>query len=243
MVTVGELKKRVSQAFSEEQAEVLFELVELIAELVKAKDFAELKQVVKELAEAQKETQKEVTKLDRALQELAEAQKETHKEVTRLNRALQKLAEAQKRTEEELHELIREHKETRKQLGGLSITVGYTLENEAFKALPTLLQKDFGLVVREKLKRKYVSLEDGRYIEVNILGEATRNGIKVVIVGEGKAQLSKNDVNDFIRKKLSKLKGLFPEIFPVMVTHMTSSPDVEEYVREKGIALYYSYDF
>jgi hypothetical protein len=50
-------------------------------------------------------------------------------------------------------------------------------------------------------------------------------------------------VDDFIRKKLRRLEGVFPEVFPVLVTYMVTEPDVEDYVREKGIALYYSYDF
>jgi hypothetical protein len=46
-----------------------------------------------------------------------------------------------------------------------------------------------------------------------------------------------------VRKKLKKLKGLFEEVFPVLVTHMTSSHDVEEYALRKGIKVYYSYEF
>ena len=62
-------------------------------------------------------------------------------------------------------------------------------------------------------------------------------------MGETKSQLSKNDVDSFVRRKMNRLEGVFEEMFPVLVTHMTSSYDVEEYAKEKGIALYYSYDF
>ena len=65
----------------------------------------------------------------------------------------------------------------------------------------------------------------------------------MVIVGESKSQLSKNGVNEFIRKKLKRLEGVFEEIFPVLITYMISGPDVERYVKDKGIALYYSYHF
>ncbi|MEW6620127.1 MAG: hypothetical protein AB1422_12470 [bacterium] len=50
-------------------------------------------------------------------------------------------------------------------------------------------------------------------------------------------------VDEFIKKKLKRLKGVGKEIFPILVTHMISEPDAEEYVKEKGITLYYSYDF
>ncbi len=160
-----------------------------------------------------------------------------------LKAIVKELAEAQTRTEEALQKLTEEQGEARKQLGGISMTIGYTLENEAFKALPGLLQRDFGIIVRGKPKRKYVTDNKGKSIEVNIIGEATKEGKEIVIVGETKSQLSKNDVDSFVRRKLNRLEGVFEEMFPVLVTHMTSSYDVEEYAKEKGIALYYSYDF
>ena len=160
-----------------------------------------------------------------------------------LKAIVKELAEAQTRTVEALQKLTQEQGEARKQLGGISMTIGYTLENEAFKALPGLLQRDFGIIVRGKPKRKYVTDNKGKSIEVNIIGEATKEGKEIVIVGETKSQLSKNDVDSFVRRKLNRLEGVFEEMFPVLVTHMTSSYDVEEYAKEKGIALYYSYDF
>ncbi|CEP66939.1 Uncharacterized [Moorella glycerini] len=70
-------------------------------------DFDDLKDVVKELAEAQKRTEYK-------LEELAEAQKRTEAR-------LEELAEAQKRTEAELQQLAR-------QVGSLSATMGFGLE-------------------------------------------------------------------------------------------------------------------
>jgi len=238
------------------------ELKEIVRDLgIKMGELAEAQrrteQRVEELAEAQKETQKEIGRLDRALQELAEAQrrteqrveelaeaqKETQKEIGRLDRALQELAEAQRRTEEALQKLTSEHAETRRQLGGLTVTVGYRLEDEAFKALPLLLKRDYGLIVKDRLRRKFVKDNQGIDIEVNIIGEAERNGEVLTIIGESKSQLSKRDIDNFIRKKLKRLEGVFNKIFPVLVTYMVTEPDVEDYTKEKGIALYYSYDF
>jgi hypothetical protein len=152
------------------------------------------------------------------------------------------LAEAQKRTEIELRELVGEHRKTRTQLGGLSMTIGYTLEDKAFKALPALLKKDYGLIVKEKLKRKFVTDNKGQPVEVTIIGQADQNGQTSVIVGEAKSQLSKNDIDAFMRKKLNRLKGIYDRIFPILITYMISEPDVEEYAKGKGIILYYSYD-
>jgi len=267
-----DIHSKLLTAFPPEQAEVLAQVIhEAYTDLVKTSDFNELKEIVRdlslkmgelaeaqkrteqrleELAEAQKRTEQRVEELAEAqkkteqrVEELAEAQRETQKDVGRLDRALQELAEAQRRTEEALQTLASEHAETRRQLGGLTATVGYRLEDEAFKALPLLLERDYGLVVKDRLKRKFVRDNHGIDIEVNIIGEAERNGEILTIIGESKSQLSKRDIDNFIRKKLKRLEGVFTNIFPVLVTYMVTEPDVEDYAKEKGIALYYSYDF
>jgi hypothetical protein len=215
MLDLIELNKRFDRAFDKKQAKVLAEVfVGAYSDLVKAGDFNELKAIVKDLAEAQKRTELKV----------------------------EELAEAQKRTEIELRELVGEHRKTRTRLGGLSMTMGYTLEDKAFKALPALLKKDYGLIVKEKLKRKFITDNKGQPVEVNIIGQADQNGQTSVIVGEAKSQLSKNDIDAFMRKKLNRLKGIYDRIFPILITYMISEPDVEEYAKGKGIILYYSYD-
>ena len=221
---------------------VLFAILEEIErqreETVTKKEFNELKEIVRELAEAQKRTEQRV-------EELAQAQKQTEIRLTRVEKAIEELAQAQKRTEQELQKLIKEHAKTREQVGGLSITVGYILENEAMKALPTLLLKEFGLKVEDRLIRKFVKDKKGRPIEVNIIGKAIRDGKKVIIIGEAKTQLSKNKVSEFLRKKIRPLEGVFKEeFFPILVTHMITQPDVEEYAYKNGIKrVYYSYEF
>ena len=130
------------------------------------------------------------------------------------------LAEAQKRTENELYILVKEHQVTRKQLGGLSSAIGYGLEDKAYAVLPEMLKRDFGITVQEKLKRKYVKDTKGEYIEVNIVGVAEKDGKEMTIVGECKSQLSRKDIDEFIRKKLKRLDGEFKEIFPLVVTYM-----------------------
>jgi hypothetical protein len=66
-----------------------------------------------------------------------------------------------------------------------------------------------------------------------------------MIIGESKAQLSKNKIEEFLRKKLNRLEGVFQgELFPIIVTHMISQPDVEEFALTQGIKrVYYSYEF
>ncbi len=265
MDTATAIRNKLEFVFDREQAEILSEVItDAYNELVKTSDFNELKAIVKDLAEAQKRTEIKVEELAEAqkrteikVEELAEAQKRTEIKVGNLTDRVEELAEAQKRTEikveelaeaqirteEELHTLIQDHKETRRQLGGLAATVGYTLEDRAYPVLPALLKRDFGIVVKERLKRGYVTDNRGKDSEINVLGKAERNGSQIVIIGESKSQLSKKNVDEFIRRKLKRLTGVFTEeIFPLLITYMISSPDVEEYAKKQGIALYYSYD-
>jgi hypothetical protein len=206
---------------------------------------------MKEFMEFAERTEENFQKVWKSIDSLAEAQERTEERLGTLAEAQERteerlgtLAEAQKRTEEELGQLVLEHRETRRQLGGLTQTVGYTLENESYKFLPRLLAKDHGIALKEKLRRGYLQYAEGRDIEVNILGKGELGGKEILILGECKSQLSKNDVDTFIRKKLERVKEVAgAEIFPVLVTHMISQRDVEAYARRKGIPLYYSYDF
>jgi hypothetical protein len=229
-----EIQQSIARIFEQQN---LRELVE--AQKTSAQQLTRLEIAITELAEAQKRTEQGIT-------ELVDAQKHTEQRLdhvedrlTRIEKTFAELVEVQKRNEEELSKLIKTNKDTRKQLAGL----GYSLEDKAFPALPHLLQRDFGMIVQGRLKRTYVKDKFGMDIEVNIVGKAVKEGKEVIVIGESKSQLSKNDVEAFIRKKLHRLQGVFPEIFPLLVTYMISSPDVEDFVKGQGIALYYSYDF
>lgn len=106
----------------------------------------------------------------------------------------------------------------RRQLGGLSQTVGYTLENEAMKRLPDLLQ-EAGIRVEGRLKRGYVRDSEGGFIEVSIFGTGYRDGEQVTLVGESKTQLSRNDIDRSLRRTVDPLQGAYPNIIPFLVTH------------------------
>jgi len=144
---------------------VILKLIKYWGEIVRREDFLELNEEVKkfaktvtELAEAQKSAEERLTKLEKVVTELAEAQKSAEERLTKLEKVVAELAEAQKRTEERLEKLIDEHRKTREQLGGLAHSIGYFIENEAYKYLPTLLQRDFNIKIRRKTnKRLYKS--------------------------------------------------------------------------------------
>ncbi len=249
---------------------VLFAILEEIErqreETVTKSEFNELRKIVgelalaqrqtakelKELAEAQKQSEIRLSKLETVVGELAEAQKQSEIKLTELAEAqkqseirLSRLEVAVNRLADTLQDLVKEHSKTRAQLNGLSTTVGFVLENEAYKFLPALLKQEFGLEVQGKLMRKFVTDKKGEQIEVNIIGEAVRNGNHFVIIGESKSQLSKNKIAEFFNKKLKRLEGVFAgELFPILITHMISQPDVADFALQQGVKrVYYSYEF
>ena len=194
----------------------------------------------KEFLEFAQRTEENFARVWQVIGELAQAQKRTEERLTRLEAVVGELAQAQKRTEEKLEKLIGEHKKTREQLGGLSHTVGYFLEDRSYRFLPLLLKRDHGLEVAEKLKRDYVTVK-GRDIEVNIIGKARSRDREVWVLGECKTQLKKAHVDGLLRM-VDKLEGaLSGKKFPVLVTYQ-ASPPVREYAGQKGVALYLSYE-
>ena len=241
--TVTELVQ-VTQHHSKEIAE-LREMTQkntqAIAELVQvtqqhSKEIAELRQTVAELVQMTRQNTEAIAELRQTTQQHSE-------EISDLRRTVQELVEVQKQTQEDIRRLTWGLDDLRKQVGGLSMTVGYTLENAAYRALPHLLNRDYGLQIDGDLTRRFVEDNQGEHIEVNIFGQARRNGEVLTIVGESKAQLSKNDVDSFLRRKIQRLQGRYPNLFPVLVVHMTSEWDVEAYARQQGVAVYYSYQF
>jgi len=265
------IKETLKKEFTDSQADVLAEVItDAYNDLVKTSDFIELKNIVKELAEAQKRTEQRVEELAEAqkrteqkVEELAEAQKRTEQRVEELAEAqkrteqrVEELAEAQKRTEQKIEELAEAQKRTEQrvlalidshtllkaQVGGLSHTVGYRLEDESYKALPKFLKDDFGIELIGKLKRDFIEIGKEKYLEVNIYGEGKINDKKYIIVGEAKTQLKKRDIDSFI-KRADLLKQFITQDQIRLIVTYQASPQVRKYAKEKNIKIYFSYDF
>ncbi len=189
------------------------DLQKIVGDLSVAQQHTE--QRMEELAAAQQRTEQRMGDLTVAQQELTAAQQRTEQRMEELAAAQQRteqrmeeLAAAQQRTEQRVEELaisqkqlVFDHQETRRQLGGLSMTVGYQLKNQAYKALPPLLSAEYGMTLAERLDRVYVTDKTGQPIEVNIYGKALRDGREIMIIGESKAQLSQNDVDRFLKRR------------------------------------------
>jgi len=185
-----------------------------------------------ELAAAQARTEERLERLEAAVERLAEAQARTEE---RLN----ELAAAQARTEEELRKLAAEHRVTRERLEGISNTVGYTLEDRAYKALPAILAQQ-GIQVEGRLIRRYVQLKE-KERQVDIFGHGRRNGEQVLILGEAKVRPSRREVDRFVR--LARQVAAVERMPPVLVfVAYDFPPAVEAYIKEQDILPVWSYE-
>ena len=190
-----------------------------------------------------KVTREDFNALKQVVEELAQAQKKTEERLGRVEAAVEELAQAQKRTEEELCSLVREHAKTREMVAGLSDTVGYGLENQAYKALRRLLERDFDLKIKDRLARRYIVYKDGKEDEVNVYGWGMKDGKKILILGESEVKLSRKKLTRFLKRadRIKHYEGA-KECLLLAITHMTH-PKIEEYASQKGIKVYYSYEF
>ncbi|MCX8083517.1 MAG: hypothetical protein N3C60_01150 [Calditerrivibrio sp.] len=244
-----EMFRKIDQ-LSPELKDVFMTFVDEMDKSVKKEDFDELKELVSELAKAQKRT-------ENSLLELAEAQKRTEEKLEQLTirvdelaeiqkkteKKLNELAEAQKKTEEELKLLVKEHKRTREILGGLSDIVGYGIEDQIAPFIFDFSQKEFGVEV-QNITRKNLVYPDGAYDEVNIFAEGKKNGEKVYLIGECKTRPGKKDVDKFY-SRLLRIRGyLNTTVYPFFVGYVYH-PEVENYIQEKYPDLKYlkSIDF
>ena len=189
------------------------------------------------LEEVEKQREVSITR-----KEFLEFAKTTEENFQRVWKAIEALAEAQKKTEEEVRKLAKGLRETRQMVGGPSDTVGYSLEDRAIKSLPQLLREQYQIEVKGRLVRKFIKY-NGLKDEVNIFGEAERDGRSLYILGEAKARLSKKHIDKFLKRiqRLKFYKVITEDNFMFFVTY-SAEPEIEEYAKDKGIEIIWSYE-
>lgn len=251
MLDTDQVKRIPGREFTQEQADALTgALSEIHVGLATSVDMQDLKDAVKELAVAQTRSEARLEKVESRMdgvegrmERVESSMEKVEGRMEGVEGRMDGVETTLAKTVEALQKLTEAHGETRTQLGGLSHTVGYILENEAYRALPALLLADHGIEMEGRLIRTYLTTDRGYPVEVNIFGKGRKNGREVVVLGESKSQLSAKGIDHFIQNRLRRLEPLFEDVLPVLVTHMITAPDVETYAQERGIALYYSYQF
>ncbi len=208
MQNTFKIYENLRQTFGDEPARVLTvtigQVYEDLANVVTKVEFNELKEVVRELAEAQKRTELKV----------------------------EELAEAQKRTEETVRQLVTGIDDVKKQLGGLSADVGYGLEDRYLPLMKPFVLHQYGAQLPTTAQRKFILYPNGKRDEVNFYLEGELKGEKVYFIGEAKTKPGKKDVEQF-NAVLKRLKVHFnAEVKGFMVGYLFP-PEVEDYVKEE----------
>jgi len=234
-MSTSDLITRLEREFTPNQALVLAEELEAVgSDLVKARDFNELKEIVREIGVSQRELIEAQKRTEGRVGELAEAQKRTEVKV-------EELAEAQKRTEEEIRKLTQSHLSLRQDVGGLANTIGYMLENEAYRHLPKFLADKHNINISGQFIRKYIGAE-----EINFLAEGKRGKTPVLIVGEAKSRLAAHNLTT-LKKKVKEVEQHYPsaagrEIVPIMVVHSARPKELQRAERE-GVIVVQSFEW
>ena len=253
MLMQTEITRKLQSAFEPHQVDALLEVIGLsYNNLVKVSDFSELKAIVQDLAESQKamgasqeamgKSQEAMGKtlealgesqeaMGKTLEALGESQRamaitleENSSQIGDLTGVVRELAVAQQRTEAEVEKLTFAVGDIRSEIGGMSRSMSYALENEAYRALPAFLLENHGIEVTERLIRTSVNDE-----EINFLGRASRDGRPVLIVGESKQRLderrsSKREEDRIfsqLEAKAEVVRAAYPdeEITMLLITH------------------------
>jgi len=231
MLATVELTRKLETVFERRQANVLATVItSAYSDLVKTGDFNELKGIVRELAEAQKRTDERVGVLAQRMEELAEAQKRTEASVGELASDVRAL-----------------NASLRAEMGGLSRSVSYALENEAYRALPAFLKARYGLELTQRLVRADVLGE-----EINFFAKARRDGQDVVIIGETKLRLDERraegrgveQILETLERKIAVAQRAYPNetIVPLLVTHFARPSFLRE-AEAQGIIVVQSFEW
>ncbi|WP_298976268.1 hypothetical protein [uncultured Thermosynechococcus sp.] len=241
------LEEKLRAAFPPEQAHLLAEVIrEAYDDLVKAKDFNELKSIVADLAQAQKRTEERVDQLTVTVAELAEAQKRTEERVAELAQAqkrteerVEELAAAQKRTEERVDQLAAAQERTERavrqlarQVGGLSEALGGSLEDLALEVVPEILEYRWGMEI-EFCDRDTLPLRNGEY-EFDLVIRGQIHGEPLLVLGEVKSNITESEVERFLNlvAQVTATEEIHPLFFGYRVERAA-----KELIRERGAVM------
>ena len=229
MINTFEIFQNLKETFGEKEATVLTNLLikmyNDINQTVTKAEFQELRVVVNELAEAQKRTEERV-------EELAQAQKRTEESIKELIRA-------QQENEKILKNFMVAFDDLKKQVGGLSMVVGYGIEDDLMPLMPQFVQNNYKVKSCE-VERKYILYADGSYDEVNLHIRAKSNGKDVYIIGECKAQPGKKDIDRF-DKMLKRIRNHYKSDIYGFIVGYTYHPEIEEYCKKHSIDIFKTY--
>jgi len=213
------------KVFDPPTAEVVLNALDQVAAQLRKADvnhegLRELRDLVAQLAAAQVRAEERAGAVELALEELASAQRRTTEAVADLTGAMDRL---------------------RKQVGGLSESLGGDIEDVAYIVLHEVLKREYGWEVGV-LERSWETW-DGEPEEINVFGVASdpaNPGRTIWIVGEAKHNLTAKEVRKFARQVERARRHLMGDVFPVCFCYR-ARPEVQQMIKDAGLRLVFSY--
>ncbi|MFH1096132.1 MAG: hypothetical protein V1749_01330 [Candidatus Desantisbacteria bacterium] len=190
-------------------------------------------QKVEELAEAQTRTEQHVERLDDSVNKLAQAQTRTEQSVERLDDSVNKLAQAQTEMKQAMKQLAIN-------IGGLSDTIGFGLEDIARIVVPGYLERHEDIYI-EELQRGFVEI-DGVEKEIDLFGECNKDGETILIIGEIKSRIYEGEVKRFVSNVVNPIRKTEQErrIYPLMFGYVIH-PSAQRLALTENVHLVASY--
>lgn len=183
-----------------------------------------IEQILENVAREHELFDNEMRKIQISQEELQASQKE-------FQASQEELRVSQKKTDKQL-------KETAKELGGIGGGLGRAAEGLTAPSVPKVFKK-LGIIV-ETVHQRVKALHDGQVkSEIDLLCPARRNGSSLILVGEVKAHLTNENVQDFFDNSLISFKENFAEYKDRDVVAFVAGLNVQEnvirFAQKKGL--------
>ncbi len=134
-------------------------------------------------------------------------------------------------------------KDIKKQIACLTMAVRYETEDRIIPHMYDFGKREFDTDVK-LVERRNLVYPDGKYDEINIYAEGTKNGHPVFIIGECKAQPGRKDFDRF-SQLTDRVKKTVSGDICTFIAGYSFSPEVEAYAKKEypDIKMYKTYEF
>ncbi|MEM0362155.1 MAG: hypothetical protein QW133_04695 [Sulfolobales archaeon] len=177
-------------------------------------------------------------KLTHEVDRLAELHAKLEERVDKLAEKVDRLAELHAKLEERVDKLAIAVENLSREVGRLSETVGFGLEDIARVVVPGYIFRHENISV-DGLERRFFVV-DGEEVEVNLYGVGVREGRRIVIVGECKSRIYGRDVEEFHKVCEKVRKVVKDELYAFMFGYLIH-PSAEDMAKKVGIKVIASY--
>ncbi len=239
----GQRKLAEAQQRTEVKVEQLVEAQQRtevkVERLVEAQQRTEVK--VERLTEAQQRTEVKVEQLAEAMRGMAETQAEMLQTQSEMLQTQARMLHTQAEMQQSIAQLARGLDEVRSLTGSNSQTLGYMLENEAYRNVPVWLREQRRIEVLGRMIRQQVGDE-----EINLLVDARQGNEEVLIVGEAKSRLHLSDLGllavkvEAVKEHYVGLRGR--RIVPLLIAHFAPE-NVKARAEREGVIIVQSFEW